>query len=341
MVNGQPTLYLQGSARDLGLQYGVLLRSQVLTRYEQALNQSAGSQALLTRQRARAWSLESHLPPAVREELDGLAEGTGLSTVTLLWLNLIAADQEAMNQENIILAAWGSATDEGETLLGWRGGVNSEPLLFRCPKAGRASLSLGWPGLGTWAGLNSAGVAVAAIPAPTADVRPDGLPIPILVQLVLDQAADLEDALRLVAQAQPAGGANILVGSTSHTAVIVERTARQMVIHRPPEGFAARGEGFADPTLALTQELFQLDTSAQDMTSALAVNHGWITPPKLLAWLRGGPGPAVLLIPEELTLCLDTPSGLSVCYRLDSELIRKSEGSSCWSVSSAASPVAD
>jgi hypothetical protein len=120
------------------------------------------------------------------------------------------------------------------------------------PATGFAWASVGWPGLaGVVTGVNSEGVVVTVHPAHAGDVRPTrtARPIALLARDVLERAADLDAAIKLVESTATLGAAAYVLadGKTGRFAV-VERTPIRAQAIRTPE--LATGDVLVAPAFA-------------------------------------------------------------------------------------------
>jgi hypothetical protein len=129
------------------------------------------------------------------------------------------------------------------------------PLVSLVKPAGKlAWASIGWPGLaGVVTGINAEGVVVCVHPARTRDVRPTrtARPIALLAREVLEVAADLDAAVKLV-EASPTLGAAafVLVDGKSGRWAVVERTPTKVQTRRGQTEPLAVGDVLTEPAYA-------------------------------------------------------------------------------------------
>lgn len=230
-------LRLRGTPYEMGYQHGVAQRAVIRQWvndevYDQAIAQSGHSHGILL---IHAHRLERTLPPEIRYELRGIADGAGLSYQDILLLNLVlnrlsAPSPTSTNappppptlelQALAFVAARPGADDPAnppatrqadaldDTLLGYRLDAPGEADQLRRhllaviyqPAGGQTYATLTWSGqVGAWCGLNEASLAVCAMPAEAAkgsDAGYQELAPPILVRQILAHARDGEQALR-------------------------------------------------------------------------------------------------------------------------------------------------
>ena len=98
--------------------------------------------------------------------------------------------------------------------------------------------SIGWPGLvGSVSGINAEGIAVMVHPVRTRDVRltHQAQPIPLLARDVLENAHNLNDAIKILQHATPLGAAAFLIvdGNARQWAVVERSPDHYNVQHNP------------------------------------------------------------------------------------------------------------
>jgi hypothetical protein len=193
---------------------------------------------------ARAAELSGKLSAADREEIEGLAAGSGLSNEDALFLNTfysLTVDLPACRG----LAAWGRATTDGGLLharnLDWFD-YPGEPLkrhnliLNVKPKDGVEYLALTWPGLqGVLTGTNRKGLTVSFNTLPGRS-RAAALSEPVFFTLkrALRSCATADEAVKLIREAKPLGNGSVLVSdATGKTAVVVEILGGEVRVRKP------------------------------------------------------------------------------------------------------------
>jgi isopenicillin-N N-acyltransferase-like protein len=123
--------------------------------------------------------------------------------------------------------------------LGDGGDAAAMPVITIARPTGRlAWAGVGWPGLtGVVTGINSAGLVVAIHPTRTRDVRSarGALPIALLAKDVLEEAADLDAAIKKIEATPTLGAAAFVVvdGAHGHWAV-VDRSPTKSGVRRDP-----------------------------------------------------------------------------------------------------------
>ena len=140
--------------------------------------------------------------------------------------------------------------------LGDGGDAAAVPVITIARPTGRlAWAGVGWPGLvGVVTGINSAGLVVAIHPTRTRDVRSarGALPIALLAKDVLEEAADLDAAIKKIEATPTLGAAAFVVidGAHGHWAVI-DRSPTKSGVRRDP---ASRAVGDVLGSTAFTDD---------------------------------------------------------------------------------------
>lgn len=140
--------------------------------------------------------------------------------------------------------------------VGDGGDAAAVPVITMARPTGRlAWAGVGWPGLvGVVTGINSAGLVVAIHPTRTRDVRSarGALPIALLAKDVLEEAADLDAAIKKIEATPTLGAAAFVVvdGVHGHWAVI-DRSPTKSGVRRDP---ASRAVGDVLASTAFTDD---------------------------------------------------------------------------------------
>jgi hypothetical protein len=326
-VGGIRLAYLSGEPYQMGLQQGALLREPIrdLVRGyvlgHLVANEGAGHFWLL----AQARFVATDYPEALRSELEGIADGAGLSYSDVLLLNTIpdlltlahrlpsaelvpelfspAAPLQSSSSLCTAFAGWGGSTEGGRLLVGHslessEGRRLRDHLLvtIRQPNRGNASVSVGLVGsVGVWAGMNEASIAVALASSPSVDVAASGQPLPFLLRQVLDDCVDIESlTMKLMSTPRLYGGNIIAADGKAPQGIAIELSAHRQALF--PAGVLAedlaRTNHFLSAELASSQEMVLGARDRQASESRLSRvedwlsrNRGWIGVDKALALL--------------------------------------------------------
>ncbi len=319
-------VHLSGDPYEMGLQQGRLLSESIrelVSQYLYGRLVKSGAQHFWMLVQSRL--TEPRLPPSIRSELHGIADGAGLSYRDVLLLNTVP-DQLALAHTvpdasllrglfspslpltgSLSLCTsfvgWGSATDNGQLLLGHNvenaeGDVLRDQLVLvvRQPRSSAATVSLGLAGsVGIWAGMNERSLAVTLASSPSVDVKSVGQPLPILLRMSLETSGDLETLVGSVVSADRQYGGNVIAADgKAPRAVAIELSAHQYALF---DGAAHGGElvrtnHFVDSELSITQASAVDDgvkRASQErlgrVTDWMERNNGWIGVDKALAQL--------------------------------------------------------
>jgi hypothetical protein len=238
---GLPVVYVEGEPYELGRQHGELLREPVRQMVTQLLGHFRNYLKIpLVRSLAANWWLDGawnqarpFLPKDYREELRGLADGSGVPLKELERLHSIPDRTYACSG----LAAWGKATTDGRLIhtrnLDWNieAGIQRHAAVFVVrPRGKHAYVSAGWAGfLGVLTGVNEQGLSIGQIGAETDDLWYRGVPMVFLMRQVLEDSDDLDEAVRLITDAPRTVGVNYVLADAQERRAVAIETTRSLV----------------------------------------------------------------------------------------------------------------
>jgi hypothetical protein len=278
---------LEGEPYELGYQHGRALRGEIRSLWdacERLILNARGAwfgwglrQALVGTARV----MERFISPDLREELRGVAAGSGLPYTSLLLLNcfddlmqnLRIFDRLAARFACSAFAAVGNRAADGVAIAGrnfdyWfrsefaAAGAEPTAVLRRHlvvfsyrPARGEPFAAVGWPGLiHVVTGQNAAGLAVACLTSPAWSERVLGTPLPFLYRQIVQHDHTLDQAeQRLRAARRTIGNHLLVVSAAERDARLFEFTSRQLVASRPANGILATTNHFQSPLLAAEQ----------------------------------------------------------------------------------------
>jgi predicted choloylglycine hydrolase len=272
-VGEQRVLLLAGTPKEMGLQHGKLLASEVLLVLSEVLAWTARrgcDRACL----AKILDAHApHTPDAYAQEMEGLAEGSGAS---LELIRLVHAMPERFHCSGA--AVRGPATRDGKLYhtrsldysldIGVTSRLQNHALLIvRRPTDGVASAVPAWAGfLGAVTGLNTEGIGIGEMGSGSSDEDYAGLPMIFMVRVALDRARTLEEAVQVFRKGPRTCGYNFIVSSGEEKdAVALEVTRSRFAVFpmgSPKEDVAPhfampdavrRVNHFVDKDLAATQ----------------------------------------------------------------------------------------
>ncbi len=225
--------------------------------------------------------MERFVSRDLRDEMRGVAAGSGLPYASLLLLNcfddlmqnLRIFDRIGVRLACSAFAAVGERAADGAAIAArnldyWfrsdlvPAGTQPTDVLRRHlvvfsyrPSRGQPFLSVGWPGLVTVVtGQNAAGLALACLTSPAWSERPWGTPLPFLYRQIVQGDDTLAAAQTRLATARRTIGNNLLLASArERDARVLELTSRQVAARAPTNGVVATTNHFQSPALQAEQ----------------------------------------------------------------------------------------
>jgi len=194
---------LSGTPFERGRQHGQALAEAIARLYERYMKETATGANPLAERDLVAWSM-SNLPesrayaPDLVEEVDGIAEGAGMSFDKVWFLNCfdeagayrVYRDRNATGHACTTFAATGLSTTDGTTYAGqgWDMGVWWDSAILKIAKRENEPEAVIYthPGIVGGSGLNAAGLALVWATLHTRDMRV-GVPVTFLVRKALQQ----------------------------------------------------------------------------------------------------------------------------------------------------------
>jgi isopenicillin-N N-acyltransferase-like protein len=246
---------IAGKPRERGKQYGSQFKDAIAAFldkeiYQPCTRKYATRDALLRYAGACGKAVKEYAP-AILEEYEGIAEGTGLKLEEVLLLSL--HEETAGHQDKKLpviehctaLAAAPPFTRDGNTYVGqtwdWMKSVYglSSMLLWQRPE-GPSVLAYVYPGLWIGAGLNSAGLGLCWTSAFEKKVKEPrvGIPTYVLITQMLYQET-LADALEEARRAKHAGWFAFVLSDAKGNIAGVDGTPEKLAIEKP-SGYTAR-----------------------------------------------------------------------------------------------------
>ena len=237
--DGIKILHISGSNYEMGYQHGFLLRNETKEDLRAFLNDSyLPYDALL-----EMWNItKDYIPQEYVEELHGIADGAGLKfeDVVAAYMSVITWGMSCFG-----IAAWGNATKDGKLYqfrsfdlpMNMRDPVTGKyvhenaVLIVRKPANGYASVTPSVAGsLHGGGGFNEKGIAVGMQTCWSNDTTLHGIPAVFRVQMVLDHAAGIEEAVEYLITNRTAGWNFIVSDSKIPVGYAVETTANHSYV---------------------------------------------------------------------------------------------------------------
>jgi hypothetical protein len=233
-VNGVRVIHLTGTPEEMGKQMGEMCGDSLRHLVEANLKKLPAIATNPDAAVAAARRFAAGIPDEQLRELRATAAAAGVEED---WLLVAATVIEIYEDAKACaaVAAWGSATFGGETLVGrnldWfdLGKLHEHGVVVvRHPDEGRAFLSCGYPGLpGVLTGMNADGVFTADLVQYTrakSAPREDGIPVMSLQRLVLERCATAQQAAALIESSPRTVAQNYIVADAT-SALFVESDA--------------------------------------------------------------------------------------------------------------------
>ena len=186
---------LSGSHHEIGVQHGRLLRNEIRALYDAyvvaGIVEKEGRP--LHQLVAAARHYDAFVPARYREEMRGIAEGSGMTYEQILVINTFA---DALLGESRFCSAVAVNGRDGLLVgrnLDWmnhRVAHRSGVVFILEPSGARRVISVGWPGMtGVVTGMNDAGLAVSMNMAFANDLEPRAMPALIRIREMLERDA--------------------------------------------------------------------------------------------------------------------------------------------------------
>lgn len=235
---------LAGTHREIGLQHGRLLRADIAALYDSYIVHGlvAEEHQSIERLTKVARHYEPFIPAELRDELHGIAEGSGLPYDQILVMNTFA---DALLGKSPRLCSAVAVHGSGGLLVGrnldWvnHGVAHRSGVVFLlAPRGERRVLSVGWPGIaGVVTGMNDRGVVVTMNMAFSSDSEPNTTPVLLRIRDVLAHASSAGAAVA-DATSRPRTMAMNWMVADAESASVVELTGHRSAV-RPMTGSCA------------------------------------------------------------------------------------------------------
>jgi isopenicillin-N N-acyltransferase like protein len=295
-VNGVRVVHLTGTPEEMGRQMGEMCGAEIRLLVDANLKKvpwiAKDPKAALAAARRYA----AGIPDEQMRELRATAAAAGVEED---WLVVAATVIEVVEDAKACaaVAAWGSATADGETIVGrnldWYdiGKLHEHGLVVvRHPDDGGAFLSCGFPGIpGVLTGMNESGLFCADLvqfAKRKVAAAEGGVPVMSLQRIALERCTTAEDAARLLESSPRTVAQNYVVADASGALFLETDGAK--VRRRPPVGDVVAGTNWAE------EERGQLrgDLRFGNLCACIDARTGPVGVPEIeasLAAANGGP----------------------------------------------------
>ncbi len=278
-IESTRVLHVKGTPYEMGYQRGVLLRDIIrksLSRFDDLL-ELAKEEVGLPKIASKlildiTWRLCSpYIPPRYQRELEGMADGAGVSLQDLRRIHVVSVITERGCSS---FAVWGKATADGKLYHGrnfdWimEAGIQDTAVLV-CyePNGLNPFVSVGYAcAIGVLSGMNMQKISVAQIGATNKDRRIDGIPLEFLLRRILEEASNLDEVTRIIKRARHTVGYNYVIADgkenralayetcANHVAIFKDNDPRETVEYAIPiENAVMRADEAMDPTIRSLQ----------------------------------------------------------------------------------------
>lgn len=214
-------LYLSGTPREMGLQYGAMAKDAIVSNVAQFWDwvsvNGLSQQALI----ADALADEAYLTSEVIDELKGMSKTSGVSYNDLLTFNKYGNDDYEQKACTCFAAA-GSGTTDGVPITSKnRDQNNMQVLMLVEPDSGYKFIGMMSAGaVGISQGINEMGLSIGHTWMPVPEYYDPGYAPFIVNQMVMEQCADVNEAIALIGEVPKAEGATFILSDASIAAFV-------------------------------------------------------------------------------------------------------------------------
>jgi len=249
-------VYLKGSSFEMGYQQGVLLRKEIRSLYEEYfIGTLLKKYAKFPLKKFLLWNYfklksfqyQKYIPKELREEISGIAKGSGLSYLTILTMHTFLDTMSLVRKKskmctNFVLLP--EITEENKLYharnLGFSPKENldrNRVIFFFEPQKGVPFVSIGWPGMcGVLSAMNMNGISISETSVGTAEVNKQGLPIMFLLRQIIQYAESIDFAINKISSLKRICGYTVTITENNKQAAAVEVTGKRYEILFPKEG---------------------------------------------------------------------------------------------------------
>ena len=219
LINGQMVIHLEGSYYEMGYQHGRMLPKRCKQCIDAYVKDMAMGKAGMTMDQLMAiWNAGApFIPQALKDELRGLAEGSGIP------LEMVQAAHALPEKFHCSgAAAWGNQTLDGKLYhyrsLDYSISIGQDvkvqenaALIVRKPTGKIPSCIVGWAGTtGCVTGMNARGISIGEMGCGVRNETFEGFPMFFLLRYILEEADTLDEALDMLKRAPRTAGYNFI-----------------------------------------------------------------------------------------------------------------------------------
>lgn len=278
-IDGITILYLNGTYYEMGFQHGSLLKEQVNENYRAILHFSEQKGISYEKLNDMWNTMKEYVPQDYIDEMNGLADASGLSFEVINTINMAPTFLGRKLFQCSGFSAWGNATETGELIhaksydyplfikdpVSGKHIQENQIIMIRKPSDGYASLNPSIIGLYGSGGINEKGIGLASLYSWSFDNSIEGTPRRFKMPLIMDRAANAEEAIELLFSNKTIGFNTILSDANEPAGYALEETKNHSYIgtwNHPSESIdpfwsikqvVRRSNTFLHPETAATQ----------------------------------------------------------------------------------------
>ncbi len=233
-----PTVDLRGSPRELGLAHGRMLGPQIKILQDNYLDVMLADPKVKMVALASASMFELRMTDDQREEITALSEASGMDRKMCLLAQCFLDLRSSMGCSTVSFP--GSASPDGVPRMGRNLDFPSldiadkmSALIVMHPTGKNAFAAVSWPGLiGVLSGMNEHGLCLANMEIRRAMRFPQAMPYTLLYRTILEQCANVDEAIALLQNTPRQSANNLMLMDASGKRAVVEITPEQIIVRR-------------------------------------------------------------------------------------------------------------
>jgi predicted choloylglycine hydrolase len=201
-----PLLKVSGSHYEMGLQYGVLLRPEILKALEsyekilkwQAVKMGIPYQVLAAVAKYKAREIASRLPKRFLDEFRGIAEGAGIASDAVMTVSMFYDVGESLGCTGVLMRGVNGTIIHGRnqdaTSFGGEEIAKMTVVVKYCPEGYNTVTQLDWPlFMGIETGYNDKGLAFSEETLRIQNPNPGGFSIIYLARIALEECSSIDE----------------------------------------------------------------------------------------------------------------------------------------------------
>jgi len=250
-INSIPIVHIYGTPREMGLQYGTILKKQLNSLIE--LTEELFPPRKVEEYIAIGQAASPNLPEKMRDELLGISEASGVDYKKLLAINLVPRTSCST------LALWGDATADGNLIMGRNAdyafkSVNKALglILVKHPTEGYATITVTFLGMiGGYSCMNETGLCYGNMLVHNGTEKTfntNGLSIQLIMQMGGERFSTAREMANFVAKQEILTPNNIMCADKDE-AILVELSQLKSEIREGQKGVLAGTNYFLSPGL--------------------------------------------------------------------------------------------